>query len=92
MIFNPLPAEMLGYGFDNLGGFHPARGLGDPRRLRHLRQPQGDTQRAGPAMNYFAFWYLLGAAAIWFIGFETRGRTIGDIDRQLAPPARPAGR
>jgi hypothetical protein len=34
-------------------------------------------------MNYFAFWYVLGAVAMWFIGFETRGRTIDEIDRAL---------
>jgi hypothetical protein len=38
-------------------------------------------------MNYFAFWYVLGAFAIWFIGFETRGRTIDEIDSALT--ARP---
>jgi hypothetical protein len=26
--------------------------------------------------------------AIWFIGFETRGRTIGEIDSDLAARAR----
>ena len=31
-------------------------------------------------MNYFAFWYLVGAAAIRFTGFETKGRTIAEID------------
>ncbi|HEV2956599.1 MAG TPA: hypothetical protein VGX95_10815 [Xanthobacteraceae bacterium] len=45
-------------------------------------------------MNYFAFWFVLGAAAIWFIGFETRGRTIDEIDSALtaraASKARPA--
>jgi len=34
-------------------------------------------------MNYFAFWYVLGAVAMSFIGFETRGRTIDEIDRAL---------
>jgi putative MFS transporter len=41
----------------------------------------------GPAMNYFAFWYLVAAAAIWFIGFETKGRTIQEIDDSLTTPA-----
>jgi hypothetical protein len=40
-----------------------------------------------PAFNYFAFWYLLGAAAFWFIGIETRGRSIGKIDAALPTPA-----
>jgi MFS transporter, putative metabolite:H+ symporter len=41
-----------------------------------------------PGMNYFAFWYVVAALAIWFIGFETRGRTIGEIDSDLAARAR----
>ena len=41
-------------------------------------------------MNYFAFWYVLGAFAIWFIGFETRGRTIDEINSALTAP--PSGR
>jgi hypothetical protein len=34
-------------------------------------------------MNYFAAWSLLGIVAALFIGFETRGRTIEDIDNLL---------
>jgi hypothetical protein len=30
---------------------------------------------------------VLGAAAFWFIGFETRGRSIEDIDAELSAPA-----
>jgi hypothetical protein len=41
-----------------------------------------------PGMNYFAFWHVVAALAIWFIGFETRGRTIGEIDSDLAARAR----
>ncbi len=33
-----------------------------------------------PAFNYFAFWYVLGAVAFWFIGFETR-RSVDRGDR-----------
>jgi hypothetical protein len=34
-------------------------------------------------MNYFAAWYLLALVAVLFIGFETRGRTIDEIDSAL---------
>lgn len=34
-------------------------------------------------MNYFAAWSILGIVAALFIGFETRGRTIDEIDRAL---------
>jgi hypothetical protein len=39
-------------------------------------------------MNYFAFWYVLGALAIRFIGIETRGRTIAEIDGALTAAVR----
>jgi hypothetical protein len=35
-------------------------------------------------MNYFASWYILALVAVLFIGFETRGRTIDEIDSALA--------
>jgi len=34
-------------------------------------------------MNYFASWYILALVAVLFIGFETRGRTIDEIDSAL---------
>jgi MFS transporter, putative metabolite:H+ symporter len=42
-----------------------------------------------PAFNYFAFWYVLGAIAFWFIGFETRGRSFEEIDAALSTPPAP---
>jgi hypothetical protein len=51
--------------------------------------PRATLEALVPAMNYFAFWYVVGAAAIWFIGFETRGRTIGEIDSTLSAPTPP---
>ena len=45
--------------------------------------PQATVAALIPAMNYFAAWCLLGVAAAVFIGFETRGRTIDEIDSAL---------
>jgi hypothetical protein len=39
-----------------------------------------------PGVDYFAFWYPLGAFAFWFIGFETSRRSIGEIDSALGRP------
>jgi hypothetical protein len=46
-----------------------------------------------PGFNYFAFWYVLGALAFWFIGFETSRRSIEQIDETLGRRATitPAG-
>ncbi len=35
------------------------------------------------AFNYFAAWYLLGVVGFAFIGIETRGRTIEELDAAL---------
>ena len=43
-------------------------------------------------MNYFAAWSILGVVAALFIGFETRGRTIEEIDRDLTGAPAPAER
>jgi hypothetical protein len=39
-----------------------------------------------PAFNYFAAWYLLAVVGFLFIGIETRGRTIEELDAALARP------
>jgi hypothetical protein len=38
-------------------------------------------------MNYFAFWYILGALAVW-LGIETRGRTLEEINATLTRTVR----
>ena len=48
-----------------------------------LVSPQATADALIPAMNYFAAWYLLALVAVLFIGFETRGRTIDEIDNAL---------
>ena len=73
----------LGYGFGNLGKFIGPAGLAIIAGSDNFVSPKATLDALVPAMNYFAFWYLVGAAAIWFIGFETKGRTIQDIDGQL---------
>jgi putative MFS transporter len=49
--------------------------------------PQATIDVLIPAMNYFAAWYILGIVAVLFIGFETRGRTIDEIDATLTARA-----
>jgi len=80
----------LGYGFGNLGKFIGPAGLALIAGSDNFVTPKATLAALIPAMNYFAFWYLLGAGAIWFIGFETKGRTIAEIDSTLNPP--PAAR
>jgi MFS transporter, putative metabolite:H+ symporter len=73
----------LGYGVGNLGKFIGPAGLAIIAGSSNYVSPKATLDALVPGMNFFAFWYVLGALAIWFIGFETRGRTIEEIDRAL---------
>ena len=73
----------FGYGFGNLGKFIGPAGLAVIAGSDNFVTPKATLDALIPAMNYFGFWYLVGAVAIWFIGFETKGRTIAEIDGTL---------
>jgi MFS transporter, putative metabolite:H+ symporter len=78
----------VGYGVGNLGKFIGPAGLAVIAGSSNFVSPKATLDALIPAMNYFAFWYIVAALAIWFIGFETRGRTIEEIDSDLTGPAR----
>ena len=86
------PARLRGsgmgfvYGVGNLGKFIGPAGLALIAGSSNYVKPQATLDALIPAFNYFAFWYVLGAAAFWFIGFETGGRSIEEIDASLATP------
>jgi putative MFS transporter len=73
----------VGYGVGNLGKFIGPAGLAVIAGSSNFVSPQATLEALVPAMNYFGLWFVLAAAAAWFIGFETRGRTIQEIDDQL---------
>jgi putative MFS transporter len=77
----------VGYGVGNLGKFIGPAGLALIAGSSNYVTPQATLDALIPGMNYFAFWYVLGAFVVWLIGFETRGRTIDEIDRALTAPA-----
>jgi MFS transporter, putative metabolite:H+ symporter len=80
----------LGYGVGNSGkilgplGLALIIGAGDPIK------PAANLASLGPAFLYFASWYVLGALTFWLIGFETKGRSLEEIDRALTASAAPA--
>jgi MFS transporter, putative metabolite:H+ symporter len=78
----------VGYGVGNLGKFIGPAGLAVIAGSSNLVSPKATLDALIPGMNYFAFWYVVAALAIWFIGIETRGRTIEEIDSDLAAPVR----
>ncbi len=73
----------LAYGAGNLGKFIGPAGLAVIAGSANLVSPQTTVAALIPAMNYFAAWSLLGIVAAVFVGFETRGRTIDEIDSAL---------
>jgi MFS transporter, putative metabolite:H+ symporter len=75
------------YGVGNLGKFIGPAGLALIAGSANYVAPKATLDAIIPAFNYFSFWYVLGALAFWFIGFETRGRSIEEIDAALATPA-----
>ena len=80
----------LAYGAGNLGKFIGPAGLALIAGSSNFVSPQATVDALIPAMNYFAVWYVLALVAVLFIGFETRGRTIDEIDSALtAKPLRP---
>jgi MFS transporter, putative metabolite:H+ symporter len=73
----------LAYGAGNLGKFIGPAGLAVIAGSSNLVNPQATIDALIPGMNYFAVWSILGVVAALFIGFETRGRTIDEIDSTL---------
>jgi len=76
----------IGYGFGNLGKFIGPAGLAVIAGSDNFISPKATLDALIPAMNFFSFWYLVGAAAIWFIGIETKGRTFTEIDSTMTGP------
>jgi putative MFS transporter len=87
------PARLRGsgmglvYGVGNLGKFIGPAGLALIAGSSNYVAPQATLDALVPAFNYFAFWYVLGAAAFWFVGMETSGRSIEEIDAAMSVPA-----
>jgi MFS transporter, putative metabolite:H+ symporter len=87
------PARLRGsgmglvYGVGNLGKFIGPAGLALIAGSSNYVAPKATLEALIPAFNYFAFWYVLGAVAFWFIGFETSGRSIEEIDATLSAGA-----
>jgi putative MFS transporter len=84
------PARLRGsgmgfvYGIGNLGKFIGPAGLALIAGSANYVKPAATLDALVPGFLYFAFWYVLGAFAFWFIGFETSRRSIGEIDSDLA--------
>jgi MFS transporter, putative metabolite:H+ symporter len=82
----------LVYGIGNLGKFFGPAGLALIAGASNYVKPAATLDALVPGFAYFAFWYVLGAFAFWFIGFETSRRSIEQIDSDLTAPESSPGR
>lgn len=71
------------YGISNLGKFIGPAGLAVIIGASNYVTPKATLAGIVSGFNYFAVWYVLAVIAYLLIGFETRGRTIEDLDAQL---------
>ena len=77
----------LGYGVGNLGKIIGPLGLALIAGASDYISPKATLGALGPAFLFLAFWYAQAAVAFWLLGFETKGRSIEEIDAALAGPS-----
>jgi putative MFS transporter len=77
----------VGYGTGNIGKVIGPLGLAVIVGTSNYVHPQATLDAIVPALLYVAFWYGQAGVAFWLLGFETRGRSIEEIDRSLAGSA-----
>jgi len=73
----------LAYGVGNSGKIIGPLGLALILGASDLIRPAANLSSLGLAFTYFASWYVVGIIAFWFIGFETKGRSLEEIDGAL---------
>ncbi len=76
----------LVYGCSNIAKFIGPAGLAVIAGATNYVAPQATLDALVPAFNYFAAWYALAVVGFLFIGIETRGRTIEELDAAIARP------
>jgi putative MFS transporter len=73
----------VGYGTGNVGKVIGPLGLAVIVGTSNYVHPKATIDAIVPALLYLAFWYGQAAVAFWLLGFETKGRSIEDIDSAL---------
>jgi putative MFS transporter len=74
----------LVYGCSNLAKFIGPAGLAVIAGASNYVAPKATLDALTPAFIYFAAWYLLAVVGFLFVGIETQGRTIEELDAALA--------
>ncbi len=76
------------YGFASIGKITGPVGLALIIGAANMINPQASVEMIGPAFMYLGGWAVLSAVAFCF-GIETKGRSIEEIDSQLAEQPQP---
>jgi putative MFS transporter len=89
---NRLRASGMGfsYGIGNLGKIIGPLGLALIVGSSNYVSPKVTIDAIFPALLFLAFWYAQAGLVFLLLGFETKGRSIEDIDSALAAPPRSA--
>jgi MFS transporter, putative metabolite:H+ symporter len=79
------------YGFGGIGKVIGPLGLALIVGSSNVVKPEASVEHILPAFVYLAAWFAMAGAVYLFLGIETRGRSIEEIDRSLTgAPAAPA--
>jgi putative MFS transporter len=77
----------LVYGCSNIAKFIGPAGLAVIAGASNYVAPKATLDAILPAFIYFAAWYLLAVVGFLFVGIETKGRTIEELDAALTRQA-----
>jgi putative MFS transporter len=78
------------YGFGGIGKIIGPLGLALIVGSGNFVKPDVPVPQIPTAFLYLGSWFLLAGAVYYFVGFETRGRSIEEIDRDLAKGLQPS--
>jgi putative MFS transporter len=73
----------FGYGLGNFGKVIGPLGLALIAGSSNYVNPKADLAALEPAMNYLAAWSVMAGLVFLFLGFETKGRSIEELDEAL---------
>lgn len=73
----------FGYGAGGIGKITGPLGLAVLIGSTNYISPEATINKIVPAFVYLAAWYVLAGLAYVFVGFETKGRSLEQIDRAL---------
>ena len=80
------------YGFGGVGKIIGPLGLALIVGSSNVVKPEASVNMLIPAFIYLASWFAMAGIVYFFLGIETKGRSIEEIDGELAIPATQAPR